>query len=182
MGVFELSGLPEYLRGSWDNARQVLDLGGISKHPSAPNKVCVLSLTQGNVHTVEVFESGGIKCDNQCNRFNSVATCAHFLSVSKWLGTVVKHVTSFTPDLDKMTKANLPKQAGTKAGEVKRNRVSKTPKDKTGWKERVSVTVSPDNERSDYTVVFVRDTSATTCYGCGGKVRAKPGDSPPPAP
>ena len=73
--------------------------------------ILIAELTQ---FTVEVFESGRIKCDNQCNRFNSVATCAHCLSVSKWLGTLVKHVTSFAPDLDKMTKANLPKQAGTK--------------------------------------------------------------------
>ena len=88
-----------------------LNLVAYRNIPPTPIKF-VLSLTQGNVHTVEVFESSGIKCDNQCNRFNSVATCTHCLSVSTWLGTLVKYVTSFTPDLDKMTKANLPKQAG----------------------------------------------------------------------
>ena len=32
---------------------------------------------------VKVFESGCIKCDDKCYRFNSVSTCAHFLAVSK---------------------------------------------------------------------------------------------------
>ena len=182
MGAFESSGLPEYLQGSWNNASQILDLGGISGHPNDPSKYCVISLTQGNVHTVQVFESGCIKCDEQCYRFNSVSTCAHCLAVSKWLGSLENYVGSYVPNLDKMAASNLPKQVGKKPGERKRKRNRKLPKDKAGWKDRVPVTASPDDKQSGYTLVFVRDTSATTCYGCGGKVRTKPSENPPPPP
>ena len=34
------------------NASQILDLGGISGHPNYPSKYCVISLTQGSVHSV----------------------------------------------------------------------------------------------------------------------------------
>lgn len=33
-----------------------------------------------------------------------------------------------------------------------------------------------------YELVFVKDTAATTCYGCKGRVRNKPSDAPPPPP
>ena len=42
-----------------------------------PSKYCVISLTQGRVHAVQVFESGCIKCYDQLYRFNSLSTCAH---------------------------------------------------------------------------------------------------------
>ena len=37
-------------------------------------------------------------------------------------------------------------------------------------------------DNTPFEVVFVKDTSATTCYGCKGKVREKPSDAPPPPP
>ena len=83
MGVFESYGLPEYLQGSWNNASKSLHLGGMSGHPTDPRKYCVICLTQGNAHIVQVFKSGSIKCDDQCNHFNLVSTCAHCLAVSK---------------------------------------------------------------------------------------------------
>ena len=81
-----------------------------------------------------------------------------------------------------MTASNLPKQTGKKPGERKRKTNRKLPKDKAGWKDRVPVTASPDDKHSGYTLVFVWDTLGTTCYGCGGKVRTKPSDNPPPTP
>ena len=112
-GAFESSGLRQ---GSWNNASQILDLGGISGHPNDPSKYmyCVISLTQGSVHTVRVFESGCIKCDDQCYHFNSVSTCAHCLEVSKWLRTLENYAGSYKPNLHKIAASNLPKQAGKK--------------------------------------------------------------------
>ena len=81
-----------------------------------------------------------------------------------------------------MVACNLPKQIGKKPEERMRKRNCKLPKYKAGWKDRVPVTASPDDKDSGYIIVFVRDTSATTCYGCGGKGRTKPSDNPPPTP
>ena len=91
----------KYLQGSWNNASQILDLGGISGHPNDPTKYCVISLTQGSVRTVQVFESGCIKSDNQCYLFSSVSTCVHSPDVSKWLGTLENCAGSYEPNLHK---------------------------------------------------------------------------------
>ena len=79
-----------------------------------------------------------------------------------------------------MAASNLPKQAGKKTWVMKEERKSKAPKDEAGWKDRVPVTASPDDKHSHYTLASVWDTSATTCCGCGGKVRTKPSGNPPP--
>ena len=36
--TFQMSGLPEYLHGSWANANKIIELGGICQHPSDPSK------------------------------------------------------------------------------------------------------------------------------------------------
>ena len=82
--------------------------------------------------------------------------------MSKWLGTLENYVGSFELNLDKMAESNLPKQGGKKPGEIRRKRNHKLPKDKACWKDRVPVTASPDDKHSGYTLVSVRDTSATT--------------------
>ena len=130
MGVFESFEQSKYLQGSWNNASQILDIGGVSCHSTDPSKHGVISLTQRNVHTSQVFGSGCIKCDNQCYRFNSVSTCTHRLAVSKWLGTLENYLSSYEPNLDKMTASKLLNQAGKKTGERKRKRNFKLPKDK----------------------------------------------------
>ena len=50
--------------------------------------------------------------------------------------------------------------------------------------ERVHVTAEDANDEVDspYELVFVHDTSATTCYGSKGRVRDKPSSPLPPAP
>lgn len=40
----------------------------------------------------------------------------------------------------------------------------------------------PSEDSYPYELIFVKDTSATTCYGCKGKVREKPSAPPPPPP
>ena len=83
---------------------------------------------------------------------------------------------------------NLPKQAGKNLGKERGKEIligggaGESQKDKAGRKDRVPVTASPDDKHSGYTLVSVRDTSAITCYGCGGKVHTKRSDNPPPPP
>lgn len=180
--TFEMSGLPEYLHGSWANAEKIIELGGICQHPSDPDKYCVMSLTQGYVHTVQRFMSGNINCSN-CPRFDSYGICAHTLALSRWIGTADEYVAKYTPEVDKFVRFHLPRKAGKKPGEKSRVRVNrKEQRNTAGWKDRVAITDSSSAEYSKYTVTFVRDTTATTCYGCGGKVRDKPSQNPPPPP
>ena len=103
-----------------------------------------------------MFESGCIKYDDHCHRFNPVSACAHWLTVSKWLGTLENYVGSYEPNLDKMAESYLPKQGGKKnlAKEGKRKRNHKLPKDKAGWKDRVPVTASPDDKDAGYILIY----------------------------
>ena len=50
--------------------------------------------------------------------------------------------------------------------------------------DRVPVSAKDANEEANapYEVVFIHSTSATTCYGCKGRVRDKPSAPLPPAP
>ena len=180
--TFEMSGLPEYLHGSWANANKIIELSGICQHPSDPTKYCVMSLTQGSVHTVQNFKSGNLNCSN-CPRFDSYGICAHTLAVSKWIGVVDGYVAKYTPDVNKFVRSHLPPKAGKKPGEKTRVRNNgKKPRHTAGWRDRVAIADSSNDEYSKYTITMVRDTAATTCYGCGGKVRDKPSQNPPPPP
>ena len=66
-----------------------------------------------------------------------------------------------------------------KPGQTSRKRKKSHKRDTTGWDDIPLET--PTVKSNEYEVVFVRCTRATTCYGCGRKVRQKPSsDSPPP--
>ena len=108
--AFEMSGLPEYLHGSWVNADKIIELGGICQHPSGPSKYCVMSLTQGSVHTVQNFKSGNMNCFD-CPHFDSYGICAHTLAVSKWIGVIDGYVAKYTPDMNKFVRSYLPQKA-----------------------------------------------------------------------
>ena len=56
-----------------------------------------------------------------------------------------------------------------------------TPRDVSQYGERVE-TACKGQESNPYQLVFVTDTSATTCHGCKGKVREKQLAAPPPPP
>ena len=52
MGKFENSGLPEFLRDSWSNAGQILNLEGIVPCPNSKDKRLVISLSRPISHTL----------------------------------------------------------------------------------------------------------------------------------
>ena len=54
LGAFCDRGLPEFLQGSWENAKTILKLTGISRHPTDEQKYVVISLSQPIVHTIHL--------------------------------------------------------------------------------------------------------------------------------
>ena len=54
LGAFCDSGLSEFLQGSWENAKTILKLTGISRHPTDEQKYLVISLSQPIVHTIHL--------------------------------------------------------------------------------------------------------------------------------
>ena len=65
MGKFEESGLPDFMRGSWSNTNQILELEGIVPFPKDPNKRFVISLTRPISHTVK-FTGKHLACFDEC--------------------------------------------------------------------------------------------------------------------
>ena len=81
---------------------------------------------------------------------------------------------------------DIPGSTGKKANErgSKRKRQTNPPRDVAVYGNRAPVTAEDANEEANapYEVVFVHSTSATTCYGCKGRVRDKPSAPLPPTP
>ena len=45
IGQFQVSGLPEYLRGSWINTQKIIDQNGVGSYPGSESKRVVISLS-----------------------------------------------------------------------------------------------------------------------------------------
>lgn len=174
------SGLPEFLQSSWENAKTILELNSISRHPTDEQKYVVISLSQPIVHTIHVQPTGAIACDKECFRFKAHKICAHTISVVKMLDTLDLFISRYSPNINLAVQSAMPRESGKKPNQQTRKRKSQTARDTSGWDDIESAQTK--KEIAMYRVVFVRSTKATTCYGCGGKVREKPSSDPPPAP
>ena len=181
IGFFKDSGLPEFLRGSWQNANKIVNVGGVGPHPTDSTKRCVLSLSQSITHTV-VASRGFFKCDDSCPRFKECGICAHNIAVAHSSGRLREFVQGYKAPL------STPAGSGKEGNEetMKRKRKSHPEHDVSSCGDRNKAAArlpkSTDLGNTPYEVVFVKETSATTCYGCKGKVREKSSDVPPPPP
>ena len=188
IGCFEDASLPECLRGSWANASRIVDLEGTTSHPNDPNKRVVISLSGPTTHTVEISKNRKkLTCDAHCPRFKEMAICCHTIAIAHTEGLLKDFVSSYALPVDRLVRSGIPGGTGKKANEraSKRKRSNNPRRDVTNYGERVTVNDDDDtNDESDfpYEVVFVHNTTATTCYGCKGRVREKPSAPLPPAP
>lgn len=183
MGKFENSGLPEFLRGSWSNAGQILSLEGIVPYPNSKEKHLVISLSRPISHTVEV-KARNLTC-SECPRYNERGICAHTLAVAHQLGRLQEYTKSYQVPLANMVAPTIPNGAGKKENEKKsRKRKSNSPRVVANYGNRVEAETFNEEaeDLSLHEVVFIVDTKATTCYGCKGHVRNNASDPPPPAP
>lgn len=127
-------------------------------------KIC-MSLTQDEPHLLRVV-NGGKKLSCDCQGFKSKNLCAHVIATAYKLETLKDIIRFWEPNLTRQLSTSLPSGSGKKANE-KRKRKRKPPIDRDASKycER---NVSEDDK---YHVIFLSETRATTCYGCGQKVR-----------
>lgn len=65
----------------------------------------------------------------------------------------------------------------------KRKRTSKPPREVSTFGDRIEPGPSIEKEEdTPYDIAFIKDTKATTCYGCKGNVRNTAAEPPPPPP
>ena len=110
--------------------------------------------------------------------------CAHTIVVASQTGKLVDFLGSYETPLERVVSSNIPSGSGKKDNEKSRKRLRKDhpARDVQEYEERVAAGSQErkDEEEEPYELVFVKDTSATTCYGCKGRVRDKPSLPPPP--
>ena len=185
LGSFEQSGLPAFLHGSWKNACKIIEMQGIGPFPNDKNKMTVISLTSETSHTVQMLAHGKFACDKNCPRFKEFSMCAHTIAVASQTGKLVDFLGSYETPLERVVSSNIPSGSGKKDNDKSRKRLRKDhpARDVKEYEERVAAgSQEKDEEEEPYELVFVKDTSATTCYGCKGRVRDKPSLPPPPPP
>ena len=186
IGSFDDYNFPEFLRGSWANANKIVQLDGIGPFPNDERKRTVLSLTSGTVHTVEIRASGKkFSCDNSCPRFKECGICAHTIAVAFKVGKLKELSEEYHIILSQMVP--IPDSSGKKEHEKARKRKRTEqfpPRDLSQYGDRLASRSEgcSSEQGQPYELVFVKDTAATTCYGCKGRVRNKPSDAPPPPP
>lgn len=83
IGEFQDSGLPEYLKGSWINAQNIIDKNGVGSFLGSELKRVVISLSQGDLcHTVTISCSRQLQCDKKCPKYKLHKLCAHTIVVA----------------------------------------------------------------------------------------------------
>ncbi|KAK2554876.1 hypothetical protein P5673_023542 [Acropora cervicornis] len=185
---FEESGLPTHLKGSWCNAKKIVDLGGVGNFPSNEEKRTVISLTQGICHTVTCGgrERKPLSCDDQCEGFRLRGICAHTIAVAWYNNCLDSYLSLYRPRLSRMVTNSIPTATGKKEHQKRpRKRRDNELRDASDYSPLVSdtsVTSGQSGQTDDLEVVFIRDTAACKCYGCSVAIRVRPSEDPPPAP
>ena len=176
LGRFEDMGLLEFLRGSWKNACKIIEKQGIGPFPNDRNKMTVISLTSERNHTVQMHTNGKVTCDKNCPLYKNLKYVHTLLQLQASL------LGSYQPPLEQMVSSSIPSGSGKKDNEKSRKRQRKdhSSRDVREYGEKVACgSQETEKEGSEpYELVFVKDTNATTCYGCKGKVRDKPSSAP----
>ena len=121
---------------------------------------------------------GSFKCDNNCPRYKECAICAHTIAVAHDSQNLSELLRGYTVPLKKMVDDCVPAGSGKNESEkrMSRKRKSHPERDVSGYGDRVGAGQLPkpteiDDDNMPYELVFIKDTVATTCYGCKGKVR-----------
>ena len=172
LGPFELSGLPEMYRGSWNNAAQIINLDATYQHPIIPGVFTSISLTTTSIHTIE---------DNTCTceGYQHRNLCAHLLAVAYKEGRLLSMLSNVKlPSVRKLTNTSTIINSGKKPGRNVRKRISgnkKLPPNRAHFRPVVQIpSTSDDNTEVSKEVefIFIRFTKAMVCHGCKGSFRA----------
>ena len=153
MGSFESSGLPEFARGSWNNANKLLELEGIVPFPNDRSKKIVISLSKPISPTVKI--SGKEFTCSECPCFTDRGFCAPTLAVASELGNLAEYTKSYCVPLDQLVQSTIPSGTGKKDHEKCKEKEHRSPLEKY---EPSETELSPDRpsrrRRTPHTMLF----------------------------
>ena len=151
------------------------------------NTFIVRSASAPVPHNIRKLVNGLLSCDQKCVGYTSRNICAHVLAVALKLncleGFLQKFSRTSTPNLTKMATAYLSNKPGTK-GKSRKRTTTKSPDAVRKVTPKVTKASSNNVDPLDeqFGIVFIKNTRATTCYGCGGKFRESTKSPLPPRP
>ena len=148
----------------------ILKEDGVGQAPGSKTNKVVMSTTGDGLHLVRVTDGKLPLCD--CEGFKHKGLFSHVLAVSFQMGSLQPVLSKWRPNITRQLQESMPSGAGLKENEKgrKRTRTTHTEERSTaGFSERVP-SVTPSIPPDEYQVVFLKDTRALTCYGCGSKV------------
>ena len=183
---FDDYGLSNHLRGSWNNAKRILELHGVGQFPGNDSRMAVISLTSGICHTVScsAVSKKPLSCDDQCPAFKSQRLCAHTIAAACFNGCLESYLCVYTPRLSTLVSTSIPIHTGRKDNEKRqKKRTNKGLRDVSGDSaQQIRQDIAAEQKTNNLEVVFIRDTAACKCYGCNGAVQSKPSEDPPATP
>lgn len=121
---FDDSGLPNHLCGSWNNAKQILELHGVGWFPGSDSRMAVISLTSGICHTVSCsgVSKKPLSCDDQCPALKSQRICSHTIAAACFNGCLESYLCSYTPRLSTLVSSSIPIHTGRKDNEKRQRK------------------------------------------------------------
>ena len=174
---FECSGLPEYLRGSWEKAQDVIGRNGVTKINEST--MVVVSLT--NPRKPHIVNRAGSKLTCDCERFKSETLCGHVFAVSHQENILLDVVASWEPKLSNIVSSSIPKRTGKKPG-PQRYRPSRQAHERSVQDLEAPPAEYQFPEQEKFSIKWLLGSKITTCYGCKFKFRKTPSDPIPPEP
>ena len=174
---FEVSGLPEYLRGSWDKAKVIISKNGVTKI----NDDTLVVLSESNPRKPHIVNLVGSKLTCDCERFKSETLCAHVLAASHQEKVLFHIVSSWEPKLSDLVNSSIPKRTGRKPG-PQRYRPSRQAEERSVQGLEASPREYEFPEQEKLSIKWLQGSKVTTCYGCKYKFRKSASDPVPPEP
>lgn len=100
---FDLTGLPEMIKGSWVNAQNIISSKGVGPAPGIENARVITSTSDNTFHRVTVNKKRcPTKCD--CKRFDEPCICAHSIAVTFKEGTLAAILGNYYTNISAMLK------------------------------------------------------------------------------
>ena len=181
---FILSGLPANHEVDWNGAINILKDNALGKMPWSDASYIVRSDSDANQsYTVRSVGKDSLHCN--CKRYELNRICKHSIAVAKDRDMLLAFLRSWNANLTSMLKDTVPKRVGKKKSD-------KDPRKRSQFVQHRDLASYTGSRAEDigfptnkFELVFLKDTKAYSCYGCGKQFRAKEDVAPkivPPSP
>ena len=173
----ESSALPGNFSTDWERAKKFIREDEIIPSPSAEN--CFLVKSDSNPKQLISAMCMHRKVTCGCERFMNSDICAHAIEVAFLKECLEYFIASWQPNLGNIIAPAVPEKSGAKINEKRKRRRHPPIRRNTANKTRRLKGSSYVLDNDKFYVLLLKDTYATKCYGCTGRLRPSENHAPP---